>query len=438
MNKTFLLAAIIFAAINLIPAQTWDILDKPMSAWNVNGGATTNQAWAVAQGSSAGSIATQQAGYVNFTKTNAGSTARWAWVRPATALANLTTGTPYSIEVKARVHSTGIADNATNFEANQISLRLGGKNTAARFYLRYGDGVTGGSVNTVPGTSGAYRVNTSAWQVYRLVFHADHTKYDVYLAGVDAPVFEGVAVSTTGDQNGIYFGAESTHRCNMDVEYVKMGTGDFFSTAKIVSVSLSSNSQVENTGKTIAVTVRTVEIADGAKIQISLVDGYGNVLVDGVEADVANDKATANLTVPATLATGKYLVKAATPGGKIGEATVSPKTAEYFVCLANKLPDWAFGGFVRPEGKNPVIKPDATSVFFCPMNQADVKWEESDTFNPAAVVKDGKICVLYRAEDNSATGIGKRVSRVAMAETTDGVTMKTFGARVLSRQRQFQ
>src|SRR5690606_35235329 len=109
-------------------------------------------------------------------------------------------------------------------EANQISLRLGGKNTAARFYLRYGDGVTSGSVNTVSGTTGGYRFNTSAWQVYRLVFHAGHTKYDLYIDGVDAPVFEGVAVSTTGDQNGIYFGAESAHRCNMDVEYVKMGT----------------------------------------------------------------------------------------------------------------------------------------------------------------------------------------------------------------------
>lgn len=430
MNKTFLLVAFFFAAINLITAQTWDVLDKSMAAWNQSGGAATNQVWAVAQGSSADGVATQQAGYINFIKTNAGSTARWAWVRPATALANLTTGTPYSIEVKARVHSTGIADNATNYEANQISLRLGGKNTAARFYLRYGDGVTGGSVNTVSGTSGGYRLNTSVWQVYQLVFHADHTKYDVYLSGVENPIFEDVAVSATGDQNGIYFGAESAHRCNMDVEYVKMGTGDFFSAAKIVSVSLSSNSQVENKGKTIAVTVRTVEIADGARIQLSLVDGYGNVLVDGVETVVTNDLATASLTVPATLSTGKYFVNAAAPGGKIGEATVSPKTAEYFVCLTNKLPDWAFGGFVRPEGKNPVIKPDATSVFFCPMNQADVKWEESDTFNPAAVVKEGKICVLYRAEDNSATGIGKRVSRVAMAETTDGITMTRRSAPV--------
>jgi predicted GH43/DUF377 family glycosyl hydrolase len=49
---------------------------------------------------------------------------------------------------------------------------------------------------------------------------------------------------------------------------------------------------------------------------------------------------------------------------------------------------------------------------------------ESDTFNPAATVKDGKICVLFRAEDNSATGIGKRTSRIGLAQSEDGVTME--------------
>ncbi len=96
----------------------------------------------------------------------------------------------------------------------------------------------------------------------------------------------------------------------------------------------------------------------------------------------------------------------------------------------NKLPAWALGGFVRPKGKNPVIEPNPAQVFYCPMNQENVKWEESDTFNPAAVVKDGKICVLYRAEDNSATGIGKRVSRVALARTSDGITMTRYPSPV--------
>ena len=89
----------------------------------------------------------------------------------------------------------------------------------------------------------------------------------------------------------------------------------------------------------------------------------------------------------------------------------------------NKLPDWAMGGFIRPKGINPVIKPNTATKFFCPMQKDSVGWEESDAFNPAAVTKDGKIFVLYRAEDNSATGVGKRTSRIGLAESTDGIRM---------------
>lgn len=92
--------------------------------------------------------------------------------------------------------------------------------------------------------------------------------------------------------------------------------------------------------------------------------------------------------------------------------------------------NWVLGPFVRPEGANPVISPQPTS-FYCPMQKQQVKWEESDTFNPAATVKDGKIVVLYRAEDNSAQGIGKRTSRIGYAESTDGVTMTKLDTPVL-------
>ncbi|KAA6436616.1 hypothetical protein FEM33_20955 [Dyadobacter flavalbus] len=90
----------------------------------------------------------------------------------------------------------------------------------------------------------------------------------------------------------------------------------------------------------------------------------------------------------------------------------------------NKLPDWAFGGFVRPEGVNPVISPDSTSTFFCPMNKRQIDWESNDTFNPAATIKNGKIVVIYRAEDKAGKAIGKRTSRLGYAESEDGVTFK--------------
>lgn len=92
----------------------------------------------------------------------------------------------------------------------------------------------------------------------------------------------------------------------------------------------------------------------------------------------------------------------------------------------NPLPDWAFGGFVRPDGVNPIISPLDNTSFHCPMTNSEVKWECADTFNPAAVVKDGKIYVLYRAEDNPDAGIGGRTSRIGLAEMDeDGITVKT-------------
>lgn len=83
---------------------------------------------------------------------------------------------------------------------------------------------------------------------------------------------------------------------------------------------------------------------------------------------------------------------------------------------------WVLGEFVRPYGVNPIIKA-SDAEFQDPMSENMLKWEESDTFNPAATVKDGELIVLYRAEDNSGQGIGKRTSRIGYASSKDGITM---------------
>ncbi|RYF96984.1 MAG: hypothetical protein EOO02_21375, partial [Chitinophagaceae bacterium] len=102
-------------------------------------------------------------------------------------------------------------------------------------------------------------------------------------------------------------------------------------------------------------------------------------------------------------------------------ALIIPCTAS--AQLTANLPEWAFGPFIRPEGKNPVISPDSLTRFFCPMRQEQVDWESNDTFNPAAVVFNNKIHVLYRAEDKSGIGIGMRTSRLGLASSADGITM---------------
>lgn len=94
------------------------------------------------------------------------------------------------------------------------------------------------------------------------------------------------------------------------------------------------------------------------------------------------------------------------------------------VATTTEFPDWAWADFKRPDGINPIISPDSTTRFYCPMTKDSVSWESNDTFNPAATVYDGKVVVLYRAEDNFGEGIGKRTSRLGYAWSEDGLNFQ--------------
>jgi len=93
---------------------------------------------------------------------------------------------------------------------------------------------------------------------------------------------------------------------------------------------------------------------------------------------------------------------------------------------------WVIGPFARPATGNPVVTPNAATTFQDPIAKTAVQWEALHTFNPAAVVRHGKIHVLYRAEDNSgAMEIGGHTSRLGMAESEDGIHFKRSGEPVL-------
>ena len=87
-------------------------------------------------------------------------------------------------------------------------------------------------------------------------------------------------------------------------------------------------------------------------------------------------------------------------------------------CLLATLP--MLGPFVR-ERANPILTADQTSVFHCPVQDRDVHWEEDHVFNPGAIVRNGKVYLIYRAEDASGTGVGFHTSRLGIAESMDGV-----------------
>jgi len=83
------------------------------------------------------------------------------------------------------------------------------------------------------------------------------------------------------------------------------------------------------------------------------------------------------------------------------------------------------GPFTRPVGE-PVIQPRPESVFQDPLKPGPVHWEALHTFNPAAVVRNGKVFVLYRAEDDTGplsgpAQIGMHTSRLGLAESEDGI-----------------
>lgn len=92
---------------------------------------------------------------------------------------------------------------------------------------------------------------------------------------------------------------------------------------------------------------------------------------------------------------------------------------------AQSTQPWIIGPFTRPVSGNPVIAPNPQSTFTDPILKAPVAWEVLHTFNPAAIIRKGKICVLYRAEDNSgAMEIGGHTSRLGLAESSDGIHFK--------------
>jgi predicted GH43/DUF377 family glycosyl hydrolase len=76
---------------------------------------------------------------------------------------------------------------------------------------------------------------------------------------------------------------------------------------------------------------------------------------------------------------------------------------------------WELGPFVKDDAANPILTPAAEGTFSCPIRRAPVRWEELAIYNPAAVVREGQVFLLYRAQDKDGT------SRLGIATSKDGV-----------------
>jgi predicted GH43/DUF377 family glycosyl hydrolase len=89
---------------------------------------------------------------------------------------------------------------------------------------------------------------------------------------------------------------------------------------------------------------------------------------------------------------------------------------------------WTLGPFEKQDSVNPVITPGKLR-FKDPILQKEVGWEEQYVYNPAAIVRNGKIYLLYRAEDS----IGKYngTSRIGLATSDDGFHFTRMSEPVL-------
>jgi predicted GH43/DUF377 family glycosyl hydrolase len=97
----------------------------------------------------------------------------------------------------------------------------------------------------------------------------------------------------------------------------------------------------------------------------------------------------------------------------------------------NPMRNWQMGPFKRPSGINPIISPINESFFECPIQKQKINWETLHTFNPAAVVKDNKVFLLYRAEDDTGKKrLGGHTSRLGLAESYDGLHFKRMSRPV--------
>ncbi len=109
-------------------------------------------------------------------------------------------------------------------------------------------------------------------------------------------------------------------------------------------------------------------------------------------------------------------IMSAAAGGQ-ASPPASPKSPEVTGSVAQ---GW-IGPWTRASDQ-PVIRPDPAAIFRDPVSRGTVHWEALHTFNPAALVREGKVYVLYRAEDDSgAMAIGGHVSRLGLAVSEDGV-----------------
>ncbi|TFG78518.1 MAG: hypothetical protein E4H26_02210 [Flavobacteriales bacterium] len=107
--------------------------------------------------------------------------------------------------------------------------------------------------------------------------------------------------------------------------------------------------------------------------------------------------------------------------GFIGCREENPKTDQKESVTQQK---WMLG--FEKTAKNPIMTADSSYVFTDPMTNTSVQWQKADVFNPAAVVRNDTVFMLFRAEDNPDAILGGRTSRIGLAYSTNGIDFTKY------------
>jgi len=91
---------------------------------------------------------------------------------------------------------------------------------------------------------------------------------------------------------------------------------------------------------------------------------------------------------------------------------------------------WMLGPFQKMDDFNPILKPIAETAFQCPVAKKTAHWEALYVYNPAAVIKDGKVFLLYRAQGTMDNKFSL-ASRIGLAWSDDGVHFSRMDKPVL-------
>lgn len=96
---------------------------------------------------------------------------------------------------------------------------------------------------------------------------------------------------------------------------------------------------------------------------------------------------------------------------------------------------WALGPFQKVNDANPILQPIGSTTFTDPIRQESLHWEVKDVFNPAAIVRNDTVFMLYRAEDS--VGIYNGTSRIGLAKSIDGIHFSRLAQPVFYPDRDF-